>query len=172
MKQFAIMMVLVLGICFPALAEDVSNYSGCDVCHGAIHFAPAETRTILGAELMGRIVASPRGRVVKIDLDGMMKNGSEDSPDSGYEIMAWWNANIFFVKDLRDHSLVQVVMGQGADYMHLYLESGGENEIDLKDSVGQAWEKMKYSGIYQWVSATEDTGIWLKRLREKLGQVI
>ncbi len=172
MKQFALLAVMVLGVCSPALAEDISNYSGCDVCHGAIHFTPAETRTILGAQLMARIVASPRNRVVKIDLDGMLKRGSADTPDSGYEIKTWWNANVFFVRDLRDRSLVQIVTGQGAEDMQLYLESGGDNEIDLKDSVGQAWERMKYSGIYQWVSTTEDTGIWVKLLGEKLGRVL
>ena len=59
-------------------AEDIKNYSGCDFCHGAIHYGADEAKKILGPVCMKLFARLDPGnhKMLKIDLDGILKNGS------------------------------------------------------------------------------------------------
>jgi len=180
MKWFSIVcVVLFLGVYLPllAIAEDISNYSDCDVCHGAIHFGQKDTAGFLDKNLyMEALKGIAKGKVLKIDLDGVLINGTADTPDEGYELKIW-GKNVFFIQELRDKSLVQVVWlpgdtenGEQDEGYHLdiYMEPGHDLEIDLKDSVDEAWKKMRFTQIYRWVGKTSDKEKWKILLGEKI----
>jgi len=141
------------------LGEDISNYSGCDVCEGAIHYGYAEARGIIGPEGMKLIAMLPKRPSVKIDLDGVRKPGSTNDPDAGFEIYAW-GRDVIFIKHLYDESKIYIVADrQNAShgkfsewYPEIYMETSHDNSIHLKDSVEKAWKKMKSSMIYEWMT--------------------
>jgi len=174
-KRFYLVVYLVF-LCSSSFAEEVSNYADCDVCHGAIHFSAMEAKALLGIKGLMLSAHIPQHTVVKIDLDGILKNGSKDTPDDGYEIQVW-GQEIIYIKDLRDRSLIQVVTSSQSaaaiDSMaqynpQIYLESSRDDEIELTDSIDIAWIKMKHSNIYQWVGDAKNKDEWLGHLRTKI----
>lgn len=166
--------VCLISFCALSFAEENANYADCDVCHGAIYFPPIETKALLGIEGIRLAAEILEFKVIKIDLDGVLANGSKDTPDNGFEIQIW-GREILYIKDLRDHSLILVVTsGQGtsaadAQYtQRIYLESAGNDEIELTDSIDVAWIKMKHTNIYQWVGNTKNKDEWLALLKIKI----
>jgi hypothetical protein len=180
MKQLTIISMFLLGT-LGALgslvyAEDIKNYSDCDVCTGAIHYGTEETRKIMG--YMGFQLASrlKKEKVVRIDMDGVLINGSEKDPDTGYEIKIW-GTDILFIKNITDGSLIQIVTdhlntSRGSSFddwkPEIYLESGSSQAISLEDSLEVAWSKMIASNIYRWVATGKDSVNWPELLKKKI----
>lgn len=184
MKCVKGMVSMILMMLMPLMVsgEEIANYANCDVCEGAIHLTIAETKELLGFE--GAVVTMkiplPTDKKVKIDLDGRLKNGTKDTPDDGYEIKIW-GSEIFFIQDLRDKSTIQMITsraqlsdsGETKDYQpHIYLDAGHQYDIKLTDKVDAAWEKFKYTHIYQWVGKTENKKEWLLLLKGKIFQAM
>jgi len=184
MRCFTGFYVVILMVLFPLFiqSEEIANYAGCDVCNGAIHLTMKETKDLLGLE---GVIATlklplPNSKKVKIDLDGKLENGTKDSAYDGYEIEIW-GSEIFFIKDLRDESVIQMLTSRGqlpsSDNMqsykpHIFLDAGHTHGIDLKDSVDVAWKKMRHTNIYKWVGEAENKDEWLLLLREKIFQAM
>ncbi len=165
-----------------AYAEENSNYADCDVCHGSIHLTIPETRGLLGIKGANTIkkLPLPYKRQIKIDLDRILINGTKDTPNEGYEIMIWGSVN-FIIKSLVDRSSIFMVTSrrqlsnyeESHDHVyqpHIYLSSGHDDEIALDDSIEIAWEKMKFSKIYQWVGKADTKEEWLNLLGGKILQ--
>jgi hypothetical protein len=166
---------------FSLYAEDNKNYANCDICHGGIHYGPEEAKEILGKECFDLIaLLRDQLKTVKIDLDGDLKNGSRETPDTGYEIKAW-GADPFYIEDLRDGSIILISsqtadLGQastfGSWWPEIYLYASESDEIDLKDSMDVAWEKMKSSAIYFWVMSENENMEWNGLLKARMLKVL
>ena len=60
-----------------AEAEDIKNYSNCAVCYGAIHYGHKEAKEIIGRRGISLFSKLTSEKTVKIDLDGVLKNGAK-----------------------------------------------------------------------------------------------
>ena len=179
MKQVKIISIFLLGalVALGSLvyAEDIKNYSNCDVCPGAIHYGTEEARKIMGYTGFRLASKLKKEKIVKIDMDGVLANGSEKDPDTGYEIKIW-GTSILFIKDITDGSFIQIV----SDHLNtsrtssfnnwkpeIYLESSTLQKISLEDPLKVAWAKMKASNIYRWVAPGKDID-WPSLLKKKI----
>jgi len=180
MKQLKIISIFLLGASMMlgslVYAEDIKNYSDCDVCPGAIHYGSEEAKKILGPAVFRLASRLKEDKTIKIDMDGVLKNGSEKDPDAGYEIKIW-GTDILFIKSIIDGSLIQIVTdklntGQAGSFDNwqpeIYLDSRPSQEIDLEDSVKVAWTKMKASNIYRWVAPGKYAINWPSMLKKKI----
>ena len=163
------------------LAENIRNYSGCEVCSGGIHLDHQESRAIL-SESAKRVIQMMRSKRkgVKIDLDDVLPRGSQDASVSGYEIYCY-GYDPFYIKSLIDGSRIQVVtdpVGARAQERpsawqpEIYLYSGKSYDIVLSDSVETGWEKLRGSHIYFWVSSINASGMAANRWLDALGKRI
>lgn len=162
-------------------AEDIKNYADCDVCHGGIHYGPDEAKEILGKECFDLFAQlDDKSKTIKIDLDGVRKPGSKDSPNTGYEIMVW-GVSPFYIKDLRDGSKIQIInhvinpskpLSTDNWVPDIYLYAAKSDEIDLKDAMDVAWEKLKSSGIYFWVLSENENKDWNDALKNKILEML
>ncbi|THB80537.1 MAG: hypothetical protein D3926_06810 [Desulfobacteraceae bacterium] len=181
MKGYPTLVVFIFLCCLSVgHSADISNYSACDVCHGSIHFRGEEAKQILGREGVLSITALPVGKMIKLDLDGVKKTGTRQNSDEGYEIKAWNAGENLFIQWIKDHSSVQIVLAAtgraSIDPMEqfsleIFLNSGRPDEIDLKDSMEAAWQKLSGSQLYKWVSddvSGLDEDQWLTQLKEKV----
>lgn len=156
----------IIFCCFPVFGEDISNYSGCEVCEGGIHYGYEEARRIIGTEGMKIIAMLPPKPSVKIDLDGVRKPGTTADPDAGFEISAW-GRDVIYIKHLDDGSKIYIIADRrnaksqtrlSEWYPEIYMETSHDDAIHLKDSVKEAWKKMESSMIYKWM-AKNHTGV-------------
>lgn len=176
MSTFLIGMAIVMTVS-SLHAEDNKNYADCDVCRGGIHYGPDEAKVILEKECLDLFVLlEDAAKTIKLDLDGVLKTGSKDTPDSGYEIKIW-GVSPFFIKDLRDGSMILITNSvndpaRGPTMENwkpeIYLYASKSNEIDLKDSMDIAWEKIKSSGIYFWISSENEGNQWNASFKKKI----
>ena len=170
MKNCFLKLVLVMCMILFSITgfcEDITNYAECDVCYGSIHLDPLETKKIFGQDGLRYLSDLPDKSVVKIDLDGMMEPGNLSSADAEFELKIWVVEDLLFIKDIKDGSLIQMT-GTNSGSVHLYLESSKENEIELQDSVDDAWIKMKTSNIYSWIGLIENKQDWYEAFRKKI----
>lgn len=176
----ALVLWVLMGVVFPlgVSGEEIANYAGCEVCEGAIHLTIGETKDLMGFEgTMATLkILLPTDKIIKIDLDGKLENGTKETPDEGYEIRIWGD-EIFFIQDLRDESVIQMITsraqisttGDTEGYQpHIYLDAGHDHGILLTDSVDVAWKKLKQTRIYEWVGKAENKKEWLPLLRKKI----
>lgn len=161
-------------------AEDIQNYSGCDVCPGGIHFHPKETREILPEKTRDTIRSMrPKRPGIKIDLDGVLPQGSQNTPSAGYEIYSY-GYNPFYIKSLIDGSRIQVITDpDGLQHVNkdkwkpeMYLYSSKANDISLTDSVDAAWSTFKKSHISYWISSESNERQWLHDLGQKIAEML
>ena len=184
MKRLTIISILLLGtlVALGSLvhAEDIKNYSDCDVCTGAIHYGTEEARKIMGHSGFRLASRLKQEKVVRVDMDGVLVNGSEKDPDKGYEIKIW-GTDILFIKNIVDGSLIQIVTdrlnaGRGKSFDNwkpeIYLESGSSQPISLEDPLETAWDKMKASGIYRWTATGKDKAVWSVLLKKKITEAM
>jgi len=173
--------ILILSIFFvlPVNAEKIKNYSSCDVCPGSIYIIPDEARNIMGIECLKQIRKINRNiqQIVKIDLDGVMKNGGPEDTNLNYDIEITSFHNIIYIKSLIDSSYIQIALddinADRSELLHewhpeIYLQSSHSNEINLKDTVKDAWKKMKTIHIYEWVFSDKDHQNNMKMLGDKI----
>jgi len=143
-------------------AENVKNYSNCDICSGTIHYGAVEARKVIGLEGLKLIRKMTRSDhvIIKIDIDGVSRNGSSEETNTAYEIKIDYYQKIVYIKSLLDESYIQIVTdfrnAQRSTSLHdwhpeIYLQSSQSDKISLEDTVTAAWEKMKKSHIYDWV---------------------
>lgn len=160
-------------------AEEVKNYSNCDVCAGTIHFGVAEARKVIGLEGMKLIRKMTRSDhiIIKVDIDGVLRNGSAGDSDTGYEIKIDSYQNVVYIKSLLDESYIQIVNvfqnAQRSNSLHdwhleIYLQSAQSDKIRLEDTVTIAWEKMKTSHVYDWIFCDQDYKDHLDLLGNKI----
>ena len=158
-------------------AEDNKNYADCEVCRGGIHYGPEEAKEILGQGCFDLFVQlTDQSKTVKLDLDGVLKNGSREKPDTGYEIKVW-GADPFYIKDLRDGSMI-LISSRVEDFgltptfdnwkPEIYLYAAKSDGIDLKDPMDVAWEKMKTSAVYYWVVSKDENIEWEALLKDRI----
>ncbi len=176
--EYAFLMLAALLFSISTLhAEDNKNYADCEVCRGGIHYAPGEAKEILGEECFELFVQlTDQSKTIKIDLDGVLKNGSREKPDTGYELKVW-GADPFYIQDLRDGSII-LISGQTADlgqastfnswWPEIYLYAAKSDGIDLEDPMDVAWEKMKTSAIYYWVISKDENMEWNELLKVRV----
>ena len=50
----------------------------------------------------------------------------------------------------------------------IYLYAAKSDEIDLKDSMDVAWEKMKTSAVYYWVASKDENIEWEVLLKTRI----
>ncbi len=154
--------ILSLLLTAPGYAEDVKNYSNCDICPGTIHYGAVQARKIIGSEGLKLILKTDRSKrvIIKVDLDGELANGTADDNDTGYEIEISSFQNAVYLRSLFDGSYIQIVTyslnaqrsGISPDWQPaIYLQSSQTDKIRLEDTVTAAWKKMKTSHIYDWV---------------------
>jgi len=121
----------------------------------------------LGSEGLKLIqsVNSSKRQTVKLDLDGILKNGSASDKDTGYEIVLKGYGKTVYIKSLVDKSYVQIVtdslnarqsVSLSGWNPKIYLQSAKSDEISLKDTVEAAWKKMEISHIYEWVFSNQN----------------
>jgi len=164
-----------------ACAEDIQTYGGCDICPGQIHYGPEEAREILGSEGLKLVTKLHRNKAVKIDLDKVRENGTEEDSDEGYELVITSGQNVIDVKDIHDNSYVLIVTdhfsARGAETLdgwrpEIYLQARQADRIDREGSLREAWDKFEKSNIYQWVGLKEDEMSWRAVLGNKLLEAI
>ena len=164
-----------------AYAEDIQTYGGCEICPGQIHYGPDEAREILGPEGLKLVLKLTRNKETKIDLEGALKNGSQEDNDTGYELVISSGQNVIDIRDLHDKSYALIVTDRfGAwktgttDSWHpeIYLQARISDRIDRDDSLALAWDKFEKSNIYQWMGLKEDETIWRGLLGKKLLEAI
>jgi hypothetical protein len=177
-REYAVLILMALFFfASPLDAEDNKNYADCEVCHGGIHYGPEEAKEILGKECFDLFVLlADNQKTIKLDLDGVLKNGSGEKPDTGYELKIW-GASPFFVKDLRDGSII-LISNRVEDSSRalifdnwkpeIYLYAAKSDNIDLEDSMDVAWEKMKTSAVYQWVISEGGGMEWEEVLKARM----
>ena len=157
--------LVVIGNADFSVAKDIKNHGDCDVCPGALHYGPKEASGIIGDN--GRILLSQIGKElkhVKIDLDGVLKNGSEKSVDKGYELHIYGKSEYLIIKSLKDKSFIQII----TDYQRahkdakisnwspeIYLHPDPDNKIDLEDSMEIAKIKLSDSEIHRWIQGNQ-----------------
>lgn len=180
MKSMFTAMALCLAlIAAPRLAvgADIQNYSHCDVCPGNIHYGPQDAKNVLPAQVLsfsGRFSADTH-RTIKIDLDGVLKNGGQNDTNPGYDIELSYYDHMLYITDLHDGSFVLLITDfalapQSAAFWHpeIYLFSGHDNPIKLTDSLPQAWERMKTSKIYRWIKGNGKDDQWTQAMGAKI----
>jgi hypothetical protein len=165
----------------PLHAEDNSNYADCDICHGGIHYGPKEAKEILGQECFDLLVQlTDRSKTIKLDFDGVLENGSREDPDTEYELKVW-GVDPFYIKDLRDGSIILISsqtkdLGQASTFNswwpEIYLYAAKSDEIDLKDAMDVAWEKMEMSAVYHWVISEDESMEWEALLRGRIMKML
>jgi hypothetical protein len=173
-----VLLVMILLTGPSAYAEDISNYNGCDVCPGTIHYGVFEAKILIGLKgpaLAARLKKAER-KEIKVDLDGSLPYGSKKD-SAGYELKVLVLENAIYIIDLRDGSYIYFVtdsvnIGLGNWYTNwspeIFLQAGDEDKIRLDDSVKVAWDKMRKSSIYGWVTSNDAEADWTESLREKL----
>lgn len=164
-------------------AEDIQNDSGCDVCDGAIHYGPDETREIFGDEIREKIneMRWQGQKNVWIDLDGVWKNTESPENESHFELKIYGTILKVFVKSLMDGSVVELVLNTveetGDDTTaslsrtwnpEIYFYAGHAEPIDLSDSVDAAWKKIKERHVYQWIGRGKDLRAHPEEMRRQL----
>ncbi len=176
-----IFLVIAIFITPFAHAEDVQTYGGCDICPGQIHYGPDAAREILGPEGLKLVLKLRRNKETKIDLDGVLRNGSEEDGNAGYELVITSGQNVIDIKDMHDKSYLLIVTDRLSARQtgtldtwrpEIYLQSRISERIDRGDSLRLAWDKFKKSNIYQWVGIEEDKMNWHILLRDKVLQAI
>ena len=180
--EYALVIWIALFFSFSSLnAEDNKNYASCEVCRGGIHYGPEEAKEILDKECFDLFAQlKDQSKTIKIDLDGVLKNGSREKPDTGYEIKVW-GADPFYIKDLRDGSTI-LISSQVEDLSQaptfdswkpeIYLYASKSDGIDLKDPMDVAWEKMKTSAVYFWVVSKDENMEWNDSLKSRILKVL
>ena len=182
--------ILVATMVFGAIAgaEDIKNDSGCDVCDGAIHFGPEETRDIFGDEVRQKISGMwwKGQKSVWIDLDGVWKNTEMPKNENQFEIKIYGTVLRIFVKSLVDDSIIEIVINNvepvadnaspleaPVDWLpEIYLYAGHADPINLTDPVDAAWKKMEERHIYQWISRGKDLRTDPKEMRTQIMSVL
>ena len=173
---FLLVMILT---CPSGYAEDIANYNGCDVCPGTIHYGVFEAKIIIGLEgpALAAKSTNVERREIKVDLDGSLPYGSKEDSDTGYEIRVLVLENVIYVTDLRDNSYIYFVTDSAnlrrpdkfANWSpEIFLQAGDEEKIRLDDSLKIAWNKMRKSSIYGWVTSNDKEVDWTESLRVKL----
>jgi hypothetical protein len=180
-KVAFIALILTIGIFSVGHAVDIQNDGNCDVCPGAIHYGPGETKDILGQDGFRLILALRENTAkVKIDLDGVMRVGTQKDPDSGYE-MVIWGYQPMYIKSLIDGSTIliatdavqtQTVGGFKHWRPELFIFNTKTDAIELKDAMGTAWEKLEQSQIFKWVTSGKGAAAWAPNLPKKLTEVL
>ncbi len=145
-----------------ACAEDIKTYGDCDICPSTIHYGPVKAKEIMGPDgimLIGKLDPSKRV-VIKVDLDGVLKDGFGERPDTGYEVEISGVQDMVYIRSLVDHSYIQLVTDGSKDRLsggsydrlpEIYLQSAEEDKILPEDDIAAAWKKMEKSHIYDWV---------------------
>jgi len=181
MKSVKIIPVLLCLILCAASAfgEDNKNYSDCGVCPGSIHYGYEEARELMGKEGLDLIrrVDESVDQVILLDLDGVMKPARTKEKEPGYEIKITGFKNIIYIKSLMDDSYIQIVTDSGTArqsavlsdwHPEIYLQSGDNDHITLKDTTEAAWDRMKQSHIYNWITSGKDEVKIRGMLKEKI----
>ena len=176
-----IFLVIAILITSFAYAEDVQTYGGCDICPGQIHSGPDEAKEILGPEGLKLVSKLRMNKETKIDLDGVLKNGSQEDSAKGYELVITSGQNVIDIKDMHDKSYLLIVTDHLSARQtgtidtwrpEIYLQSRVSERIDRGDSLRLAWDKFEKSNICQWVGLEEDKTNWRLLLRDKVLQAI
>ncbi len=178
---FAVFAVLLNGE--GAHAENISNYSGCDVCEGAVHLDGGETKALLGTrgrELVSAL-QSDGLKHIRIDVDGVLKSSRDPDATEGFEIIVYGSMHSIILKSLLDGSLIQFITDKGNELLvgaqdnwqpHLYIQSADGEAIHLEDTVETGWKKFSESAIYDWVLSGRGQAAFEARLREKICQAL
>lgn len=171
MKRIIPVMVAVIlaaTVVHPALsAEEIRNYGQCPVCPGNIHISQDQARELLGRKAMALIsgIDPQKSMSIQIDLDGAMKPVHSTEVKEGFDLHITAHRHIIYIKSLVDNSYIQIVSpGQAARntslmldwHPEVYLQSAGDDRIDLKDTKDTAWQRMAESHIYAWVFKGDD----------------
>jgi len=161
-KILIFLLLSITSFMAPGFAEEIKNYSNCDSCPGTIHFGAVEARNVIGLEGMKLIqkMTQPDHVIIKIDIDGVLRNGSAEDRDTGYEIKIDSYQHVVYIQSLLDESYIQIVNdfqnARRSTSLHdwhpeIYLQSSHSDKIRREDTVTAAWEKMKTSHIYDWI---------------------
>lgn len=174
------LLIAILAASF-AYAEDIQTYGSCDICPGQIHYGPDEAKEILGPEGPKLVSKLTKHKALKIDLDGVLKNGSQEDSDKGYELVISSGQSVIDIKDIHDKSYLLIVTDhfrarqtEAVDSWRpeIYLQSRLSDRINRDDSLTVAWGKFEKSNIYQWVGLAEEKTDWRPLLRVKVLQAI
>lgn len=161
-----------------AFGEDNKNYSNCGVCAGTIHYGYEEARELMGEEIFSLIrrVANSKDQVMLLDMDGVMKPVRDREKEAGYEIRITCYRHVIYIRSLMDASYIQIVTDESLPlsavlsdwHPEMYLQSGDTNQIALGESTDVAWNKMKQSHIYNWITSGKDKVEIRGMLKEKI----
>ena len=185
LKWFVSILFAILVFGAIAGAEDIKNDSGCDVCDGAIHFGPEETRKILGEGIHEKIKNMwwQGQKSVWVDLDGVLINTEAPDNESPFEIKIYGTMFRIFVKSLMDGSVMELVLdkvkeGEEDDKNfasvlvtwdpEIFLYAGHDEPIDLTDSLDVAWKKITERHIFQWMSRGKDIRASPEEMRKQV----
>ncbi len=184
MKKILTIAALALCACCASgvCAEEVRFFENCKYCPVTIHYSDNEAREILGGEGLKQVAALPdfSDITIKIDLDGMMKNGSRKDPDAGYELRITGFRDKFYVTHLGDGSYFNL----RTDHESAKQTERPEKwlpEIDLyskhdpikaEDDTPEAWEKFRKTEIYKWVDSADKEKSWKEKLGKRFHYVL
>ncbi|WP_124327463.1 hypothetical protein [Desulfonema ishimotonii] len=155
---------LLLLVATLGYAQDIKNYNDCEVCPGQIHYGAEEARKILGQKVFDMLRRNLRttDKIVKIDLNGVLKNGSEKVPDSDYEVKISSFSSFIYIKSLVDHSFVQLIpddfnaqkitSAPSEWYPEIFMQAAQSDRVHLAETTEIAWQKFRDSHIYQWIT--------------------
>jgi hypothetical protein len=179
MSSILIVLLSIASFMATGYAEEVENYGDCDICPGTIHYGAVEARKVIGLEglkLIRKMTGSDHV-IIKIDTDGVLKNGSSEDPETAYEIKIDYYQHTVYIKSLLDESYIQIVSdfqnAKRSSSLHdwhpeIYLQSSQSDKIILEDTVTDAWEKMKKSHIYYWIFSHQNHRSHLVLLGNKI----
>ncbi len=171
--------LVLAGTC--VYAEDIANYSDCDVCPGTIHYGPDDARRLLGQQGFDLITQLKQFDRITINLDEVLPSSPPKGPAKPCAVKLHGNALVIYLQDAIDESYVQIVTdypraqqtGSLVEWLpEIYMQSAKANSIELTDSLDLAWDKMRESNIYRWVMAVNEDARWTEAMMNRLVQVL
>lgn len=150
----------------PAFAETVKPLNpDCEVCPVVISFGSNETKTMLGQEavdLLRKVIALGE-RTTKLDLDGMLKPGSDADSDSGYELTVNAYRHLVSIRSIDDGATIKLrtdYRNIGKDGVpaswspEIQLNAPSHNQIERTDDLDAAWRRFDESMLAYYINGS------------------
>lgn len=162
-KSFFYLICLVFAVPAVLLAERVKPLNpDCAVCPVVISYEGEEAKKLLGSDgtaLLMRLANIDHNKTIKIDMDGIKSPGSESDSDNGYELLVFVYPHLIAINCIQDESSIKIstdhkqlnakALDNWSPEIHL---KAAEIKIEKDDDLEIAWEKIKISRLYKYIS--------------------
>jgi hypothetical protein len=160
------MALAVVLLVVPAFAETVKPLNpDCEICPVVIFFDSNETKAMLGQEavdLLRKVIAIGE-RTTKLDLDGMLRPGSDADSNSGYELTVNAYRHFVSIRSNDDGATIKLKtdyrnIGKegvpGAWSPKIQLSAPSHNQIERTDDLDVAWRRFDESMLAYYINGS------------------